>query len=118
MGDAGNAHRPYSSGTLGLLPARLRVRLTRSRMLLQIEELVVRNAENLRWALLRGIDETFRQAFWSLQAAVDEAVRATRGVIDEALRRRSQESSAIEYDVERLNRTSELLVMLRRQAGA
>ena len=33
-------------------------------------------------------------------------------------RRRSQESSAIEYDVERLNRTSELLVMLRRQAGA
>jgi hypothetical protein len=98
-----------------LLPEHLRGKRIRARMLRQIKELVVRNAENLRWALLRGIDEAFREAAANLQARLDDAVRATRGVIEESLLRRRDASNTIEADLDRLNRAGELLAMLHRQ---
>jgi hypothetical protein len=69
---------------------------------------------SLRWALLRGIDETFRAAATNLQTRLDEA-KATRGVIDQARVRRHDTPFAIDADVERLNRVNELLSMLRQQ---
>jgi hypothetical protein len=39
-----------------------------------ISTLIVRNAENLRWAFLRGFDETFRNAIWHLEERLDDAV--------------------------------------------
>jgi hypothetical protein len=84
-------------------------------MLRQVDELVIRNAENLRWALLRGIDETFRTATAKLQSRLDEAVSATRSVIDESLSRRRAASHAIESDLDRLNRAGDLLSVLRQQ---
>ena len=89
--------------------------MIRARMLRQIKELVVRNAENLRWALLRGSDEAFREAAANLQARLDDAVRATRGVIEESLLRRRDASNTIEADLDRLNRAGELLAMLHQQ---
>ncbi len=78
----------------------------------------MRNAENLRWALLGGADETFREATAHIEARLDEAVRATRGVIDEALRRRRDASEAIDARLERLSRASEVLSTLCQQIGA
>jgi hypothetical protein len=98
-----------------LFPKHLRGRRIRARMLGQIKELVVRNAENLRWTLLRGVDEAFRQAAANLQARLDDAVSATRGVIEESLMRRRDASNTIEADLERLNRAGELLSMLHQQ---
>jgi Dynamin family len=100
-----------------LLPKAQRARRIRGRMLAQIDELVVRNAENLRWALLRGADETFRDATTNLQARLDDAVQATRGVIEEALVRRRDASFAIGANLERLNLANDTLVALRRRIG-
>jgi hypothetical protein len=71
----------------------------------------------LRWAILRGVDETFRRAIANLEARLDDAISATRGVIEQALMRRREASCAIESDLERLNHTNELLSILRRQLG-
>jgi hypothetical protein len=125
----GLAHEPYWTtqetsarllpdpglGLESLLPENLRARRTRDRMLRQVKELVIRNAENLRWALLRGIDETFRTATAKLQSRLDEAVSTTRSVIDESLSRRRDASHAIEIDLDRLNRTGDLSSVLRQQ---
>lgn len=43
-----------------LLPMSLRQSRLRARMLRQAEELIIRNAENLRWAIWRGLDDSFR----------------------------------------------------------
>jgi GTP-binding protein EngB required for normal cell division len=98
-----------------LLPAFQRAQRQRASSLAQIGELVVRNTENLRWALIRGTDETFRNAAASLQAQLDDAVKTTRGVIEEALVRRRETSFAIDADLERLNHVHELLSVLRQK---
>ena len=85
-----------------LLPATLRRLRIRARMVRQAEELIVRNAENLRWAILRGLDETFRKATAQFEERLDEAIEATRGVIRDALARRQDRSFALQPELDRL----------------
>ena len=51
----------------------------------QTDELIVRNAENLRWALLRGVNETMLQAAEYFDEQMGQAIDATKGVIEDAL---------------------------------
>jgi hypothetical protein len=96
--------------TKGLLARRLRARLIR-----QTNELILRNAENLRWAVLRGIDETFRSASARFEEWLEDAIATTRGVIQEALSRRRDKSFAVDPDLDRLNRASNLLANLQEE---
>jgi GTPase Era involved in 16S rRNA processing len=98
-----------------LLPRQIRTRRTRTRMLAKINDLIVRNAENLRWALLCGTDETFRKAGADIQMRLDDAVATTRNVVHEALARRSEASLTIDADLARLNHASTLLSALQHQ---
>jgi hypothetical protein len=98
-----------------LLPRQIRLRRTRARMLTKINDLIIRNAENLRWALLCGADETFREATANVQMRLDDAVAATQTVIHEALARRSEASLAIDADLGRLTHASTLLSALQQQ---
>jgi GTP-binding protein EngB required for normal cell division len=98
-----------------LLPHRIRLRRTRARMLGKINDLIIRNAENLRWALLCGTNETFRDAAANVQMRLDDAVAATRTVIHEALARRSEASLAIDADLGRLTHASTLLRVLQQE---
>jgi hypothetical protein len=98
-----------------LLPRQIRTRRTRARMLAKINDLIVRNAENLRWALLCGTDETFREAGADIQMRLDDAVAATRNVIHEGLARHSEASLAIDADLARLTHASSLLAALQQQ---
>ena len=76
---------PDPSGMIDhVLPATLRRPRIRARMVKLARELIVRNAENLRWAILRGLDETFRKATAQFEDRLDEAIEATRGVIQDA----------------------------------
>jgi predicted GTPase len=85
------------------LPSKLReVRLCR-RMVKQAEQLVIRNAENLRWAILRGLDDTFRNATMKFEQCLDQAIAATKGVIDHAVARRRDQSHAAGPEIQRLN---------------
>ena len=86
---------PDPSGLIDhVLPAALRRPRIRARMVKLAEELIVRNAENLRWAILRGLDETFRKATAQFEDRLDETIEATRGVIQDALARRQDQSFA------------------------
>jgi hypothetical protein len=78
--------------------ARLRLRIVR-----EADQLVVRNAENLRWAILRGLDDTFRKATGQFEQRLDRAIAATKGVIDDAVARRRDQSLAVSPEVARVN---------------
>jgi GTP-binding protein EngB required for normal cell division len=92
-----------------LLPASLRRRRRRSRVIDEINELIIRNAENLRWSIFRGVDETFRAAVGQMEERLLDAISATRGVIDDALSRRRDHSFANEDTVKELTRSMEVL---------
>jgi GTP-binding protein EngB required for normal cell division len=93
----------------------LRARRLRSRLVAQANELIVRNAENLRWAILRGIDETFRRAVLTFEERLDDAIATTRGVIHEALARRRGQLFAVDSDLNRLNRAIDVLAKLHQE---
>jgi len=67
--------------------------------------LVVRNAESLRWAILRGIDETFRSALSQLDERFGETIAATEGVIHDALERRRDRAATARSVLERLDQS-------------
>jgi hypothetical protein len=85
-----------------LLPEAFRRARVRARLVQHARELVIRNAENLRWAIVRGLDEVFRSAAAQLEERLDDAIRATRGVIRQALVRRQDSSFAVRPEIERL----------------
>ncbi len=96
-----------------LLPARLRRPRLRTRMIRQADELIVRNSENLRWAILRGLDETFRKATVQFEERLDEIIAATRNVIRDALARRQNQSFAVQPELKRLAAANASLASLR-----
>jgi hypothetical protein len=84
-------------------------------MLAQAEELVLRNAENLRWALLRSLDGAFRAAIVSLEERLEEAFVATKGIIEKAITRRNDLSFQVEPEVASLRDTAATLADIHAQ---
>jgi hypothetical protein len=88
-----------------LLPKRLlRSRLQR-RFAREVERLVMRNGENLRWAIMRGLDDTYRAAVERLEERLDDAIAGTRGVIGDAVARRRDQSFRVDPEIGRLTVT-------------
>jgi Dynamin family len=85
-----------------ILSAKSRRARMRARLVGNTEQLIVRNAENLRWAILRGLDETFRSAADHLQERLDDAIKATKQVIEQALADRRNRSFAVDSEISRL----------------
>jgi len=73
-----------------------------SRLLHQTDELVIRNTENLRWAILRGIAETVGTAADGIEERLGDVIFATKGVIDHTLARRTAHSTESETEVSAL----------------
>lgn len=92
-----------------LLPAGPRRRRQQARMIAQADEMVIHSAENLRWAIVRGLDEAFRTATAQFEERLDEAIEVTRGVIKDALARRRDRSFAVKAEFDRLATASALL---------
>jgi len=93
----------------------LRARRLRARIIRGMDELILRNAENLRWAVLRGIEDTFRRANAQLEERLEDAIEATRGVIQDALARRRDRSAVLAPDLDRLERVDSLLATLQKE---
>ena len=107
---------PDASGLVDLImPHAVRLRRHRGRILRQLDELILRNAENLRWAILRGIDETFRKASHKFEQHLDNAIATTNGVVREALERRQRNSSAVRDELGRLQKKGDVLVELQKK---
>lgn len=98
-----------------LLPAGLRRSRFRARMMRETEELVTRSAENLRWAVWRGLDDTFRKTTSRFEERLDEAIATTRDVIKDALVRRRDRSFAVGPELERLAAAAASLASLRKE---
>lgn len=94
------------------LPLTLRRRRVRRRLIKQAQELVVRNGENLRWAIVRGLDEAFRKATARFEERLDEAISATRNVIQDALDRRRDQSLNVEPELSRLAEGARILAAI------
>jgi hypothetical protein len=74
----------------------------RKRMMQKAGEGVVRSAENLRWAIVRGLDDLFRKATVQFEERLEEAMRTTRNVIAEALAQRQVQFFAVQPELERI----------------
>jgi GTPase Era involved in 16S rRNA processing len=98
-----------------VLPSSLRRPRLRARMTRQAQELIVRNGENLRWAILRGLDETFRKATLRFEERLDEAIEATRSVIKDALARRQDQAFAVQPELDRLAGADASLALARQE---
>jgi hypothetical protein len=107
---------PDPSGLIDrIVPDHVRMRRRGARILRQADELILRNAENLRWAILRGIDETFRRASLRFEQRLDNAIATTNGIVREALDRRRTSGVAASGELDRLQRKGDLLSDLRKR---
>jgi GTPase Era involved in 16S rRNA processing len=107
---------PDASGLVDLImPHPVRLRRRRGRILRQLDELILRNAENLRWAIIRGIDETFRKASFKFEEHLDNAIATTDGIVREAFERRQTNSSAVGGELSRLQKAVGLLSNLQKR---
>jgi GTP-binding protein EngB required for normal cell division len=84
------------------VPLRVRRRRLRARIVGNTDQLVLRNVANLRWAIQRGLDETFRAVSWQLEERLDDAIKVTSGIITDALHLRQDRSFAVRPEIERL----------------
>lgn len=92
-----------------MLPKAMRRHRRQARIMEEADELIIRNAESLRWAILRGIDEAFRAAAPHFEERLSQAIAATQDVFDDALARRRDRSFAGEPELRRLDRAKEAL---------
>jgi len=94
---------PIPEGALDrLLPAGIRNRRIQKRLKEQIAALVLYNVENLRWATLQNINDTFGRFGSELDERLADTMAATHGAICAAIDRRRDRSEAVAPQVARL----------------
>lgn len=76
------------------LPNKLRKARLKTRLAREVETLVTRNVENLRWATLRNLDEAFRRFAAHFDERLKETAEATRSAMQAAQLRREQSATA------------------------
>jgi len=92
---------PISPGALDrFLPAGWRRRRRSKRLRAQVEALVDRNVENLRWTLIQSLKDSFGRFALELDDRLDQTIHATQGAMKEAADRRRGAAVSMERDVE------------------
>ncbi|PYL09191.1 MAG: Dynamin family protein [Verrucomicrobia bacterium] len=87
------------------LPAPMRKRRMRKRLLEEIDAVVIRNVENLRWATRQNLEDTFRRFGAELDERLAMSLDATRGAMKKALEQRKRHAEQVESDIEGSQRT-------------
>jgi GTP-binding protein EngB required for normal cell division len=100
-----------------LLPPAIRAARLRKRLAGEIDELVQRNVENLRWATLQNLDSAFhRFAAW-FDDRLAETIAATRGAIEAAANKRREHAEEAQGELCRLQRIAASLRDVRKSLG-
>ena len=87
---------PISSEVIErVLPGTIRASRARERLKKQIDTLVVRNLENLRWETLQNINAAFRKFSNELDANLSLTIEATHGAVRSALAQRKQHEEIV-----------------------
>jgi GTP-binding protein EngB required for normal cell division len=85
-----------------LLPASQRQERRRKQLEGEIAELVQSNVENLRWATLQALEDTFRRIATRMDKQIGDALAVTQNVIAAALERRQSRAGEVEIELARL----------------
>jgi GTP-binding protein EngB required for normal cell division len=98
---------PVSSAVIErILPGSLRENRAKSRMKKQIDMLVIRNLENLRYETLQSIDAGFRKYGSDLDENLRLTIEATHGAIRLALEERKQHEENVAGRIDGLKKTA------------
>jgi len=95
------------------LPSSLRKIRAVRRLSERVEDLVMHNVENLRWATLQNLDRAFVRFARLLDESFEETITATNGAIRAACSKREQQADVIAEEVTRLKATVVKLESLR-----
>jgi dynamin family protein len=102
---------PGAPGALdGLLPSSIRKKRSRRRLLGEVETIVQRNVENLRWATRQNVEDAFRNLGGTLDDALAESIDATRSLILVTRDRRHNQSDRIQAESEAVQASAEKLL--------
>jgi GTPase Era involved in 16S rRNA processing len=101
-----------------LFPVSVRRKRVHSRLLKEIETVVIRNVENLRWATLQNLEDAFRRFGSELDERLEASLVATRGAMNVALNRRTQHSEAIATAIADGQTASSRLLAIERRLGS
>ena len=82
------------------LPAPMRGTRMRKRLLDEIDAVVIRNVENLRWATRQNLEDSFRRFGAELDERLAMSLAATRGAMQKALEQRKQHAEQIHSEIE------------------
>ncbi len=85
-----------------ILPARIRLARIQRRIKEQIDLLVVRNVENLRWSIYLSLDQALSGFGAGLDERLADTIAATHGAIAAALAKRRQAAQAASEDISAL----------------
>jgi len=104
------------------LPAPMHKRRMRQRLLEEIDAVVIRNMENLRWATRQNLEDTFRRFGAELDERLAMSLAATRGAMQKALEQRKQHSEQVDPEIatkhKALSRLAEIAETLTHQDKA
>lgn len=97
-----------------LLPTSIRASRIRNRLAAEIDELVERNVENLRWATLQNLEEAFRRFSSWFDERLAETIGATRGAIEAALVKRRENAQQAQDELARLRHAADWIAATQR----
>jgi hypothetical protein len=91
---------PIAPGTFdGLLPRSARKARVRKRLIQEIDTLVQRNVENLRWATRKNVEDAFRRFGHALEETLRTNIEATRGIMVVARDHRLNQTDRIQTEI-------------------
>jgi hypothetical protein len=90
----------------------------RERLLKEIDAVLIRNVENLRWATMQNLEDAFRHFGSELDERLAMSLAATRGAMEAALYRRTQHSEAVEAEIANGQAAFARLLAIERELGS
>ncbi|HEV8721402.1 MAG TPA: dynamin family protein [Candidatus Binatia bacterium] len=94
------------------LPSELRKHRKQKRLAEEVEALVIRNVENIRWATLRNLDDACRRVSTTIDERLQETAEATRNAMRAAHLRQKQNENMAEPEINRLRQKATELAEL------
>jgi ribosome biogenesis GTPase A len=92
------------------LPALMRKQIMRRRLLEEIDHVVVRNVENLRWATRQNMEDTFRRFGTELDERLAMSLDATCGAMKKALGQHKEHAERIGSEIDARHEASSRLM--------
>jgi ribosome biogenesis GTPase A len=95
------------------MPRKMAEKRLKRRLEYQVNEIVISNVENIRWATLQNLDLTFRKFTVELKEQFDYIVSATRKAIESALEKRKKLSTESTDEMKKLEEFKEKITGLK-----